>query len=295
MAQATVPGAARDVRYTARVGRRLLAERGFWLGAVFVAGLVFFAFVGPHLYRVNPYAVNANLSMAGPGPGRPLGSDVLGRNELARLMLGGQPFLVIGFLSAVTAVALGTVVGLIGALGEGPWPSLLMWCSDTVLNIPQVVPLLLFEVLVQPNAFTFIVVIGGTGWPVVARMVRAAALEAGAQDYVEAARAQGASPARIYFRHVLPNIRGTLLIAASQQLNQGVLVLATVSFLAFGLPPPLPNWAHMVAESFSTIQQGAWWLVLPPGLAFVLLQVGVNLTADGLHRALETRTGEQVR
>lgn len=286
---------ARESAARGRTARRLLHEHGFWLGTVLLAGLVGFAFLGPHLYHQSPYAINANLSLAGPGRGRPLGSDVLGRNELARLMLGGQAFLLIGCFSAIIAVGVGIVVGLVGALGEGTAPSLLMWFSDTVLNIPQVVPLLLFEVLLVPNVLTFVIVIGGTGWPSVARMVRAAALEAGARDYVEAARAQGASGPRIYFRHVLPNIRGTLLTAASQQANQGVLVLATVSFLAFGLPPPLPNWANMIANSFGSIQSGAWWLVIPPGVAFVLLQIGVNLTADGLHRALEVRTGERVR
>lgn len=283
------------MRYSTRVGRRLSQERGFWLGVILVGGLLVFSFLGPHLYHASPYVVNPNASLAPPGPGRPLGADVLGRDELARLMLGGEPFLAIGFFSALIAVGLGTLVGLIGALGEGFWPAFLMWLSDTVLNVPQVVPLLLFEVLMFPNSFTFIVVIGGTGWPVVARVVRAAALKAGAADYVEAARAQGASRARVYFRHVLPNIRDTLLVAGSQQFNQGVLVLATVSFLAFGLPPPLPNWAGMIAEGFGSLTSGAWWLVLWPGVAFVLLQVGVNLTADGLTRALEVRTGERVR
>jgi peptide/nickel transport system permease protein len=267
----------------------------FWVGVVFLLGLVAFSFAGPALYRANPYAVHIAFSMAPPGPGHPLGADALGRNELARLMLGGQPFLEIGFAAAAVAVGLGTVVGLVSALGDGWLPGFLTWLSETALNIPQVVPLLLFEVLAQPSVLTFVAVIGGTGWPMVARLVRSQALRVGAEDYLEAARAQGAPPFRLYVRHVLPNIRGTLLVAASQQVNQSVLVLATVSFLAFGLPAPLPNWAQMVANSFDAMMAGAWWLVLPPGLAFVVLQVGVGLMADGLWAASDMRTGEATR
>jgi len=278
-----------------RALRALMHRADFWVGAVFVLGLVAFSFAGPALYRANPYAVHIAFSMAPPGRGYPLGADALGRNELARLMLGGQPFLEIGFAAAAVAVGLGTVVGLVSALGDGWLPGFLTWLSETALNIPQVVPLLLFEVLAQPSVLTFVAVIGGTGWPMVARLVRSQALRVGAEDYLEAARAQGAPPFRLYVRHVLPNIRGTLLVAASQQVNQSVLVLATVSFLAFGLPAPLPNWAQMVANSFDAMLAGAWWLVLPPGLAFVVLQVGVGLMADGLWAASEMRTGEATR
>lgn len=266
----------------------------FWLGALLLVGLTAFSFGGPLLYRASPYATHVSQFLRPPGRGLPLGADALGRNELARLMVGGQGLILIGLVSALVATLVGTVVGLWAGEQGGAWDRLLMGLADTLLGVPQLVPLLLVDVLLRPSAVTMVVVMAATGWPVVARLVRAKTLGIREREFVASAVAAGANGRRVMFRHVWPNLMSDVLVAASGQVASSVLLLATATFLGLGLPPPTPNWATMMAGSVNRLAGGLWWLAVPAGLAFVLLQISVHFIADAVRSAFDPRLRREV-
>jgi len=261
----------------------------FWTGSGLLILLALFCFVGPLIYPANPLATHINYTLSPPGARFPLGADVLGRNELARLMVGGQGFMLVGFASALFASLVGIVIGLVAGFTGGFTDRAFMWLTDTVLGIPQLVPLFLVVVLFRPSNATMILVLGLTGWPLVARLVRAETLSAREREYVESAKSGGATRSRILSRHLLPNVMGTVVVAASGQVSITLLVLATASYLGYGLPPPFPNWAGMVADSQQYLYDNTWWLLWLPGAAFVLLQLSVNFLADALRQAFDPK------
>lgn len=258
----------------------------FWLGSLILIGLIGLCFIGPFIYPASPYAIHLNWIGRSPSPLLPLGADELGRNELSRIMLGGQLLIVVGIASAVMATAIGTAIGLAAGFLGGTVDRILTWTTDVVLSVPQLVPLLLIDVLLRPSATTMIFIVAITSWPLVARLVRAEALRTRELEYVTAARSLGASDLRIALRHVLPTQWSTIWVSSTAQVGSAVLVLATASFLGFGLPPPFPNWAGMIAASTANMSAGYWWTMVFPGLAFVLLQLSVNFIGDALRETL---------
>jgi len=265
--------------------QRVLHHPIFWIGILLFIGLTLFCFVGPTLYTASPFTIHVTWIGHAPSKQLPLGADRLGRNELARLMLGGQLLILVGVASAIAATLGGTMLGLAAGLLGGATDRVLTWVTDVVFGIPQLVPLLLIDALLRPNALTMIFVVAATTWPVIARLVRAEVLSVRERDYVIAARSMGASDLRILGRHILPNVWDTVMVATSNQVGNAVLVIATASFLGFGLPPPWPNWAGMIANSTVDIWNGYWWIMLFPGVAFALLQLSVNFIADALREA----------
>ncbi len=291
----TAEAAWRPVSTSRRQWRALVHHPLFWVGMTVLVLLALMSFVGPALYPVNPNAVAPNVSLHPPSPAFPFGTDVLGRNELARVLNGGSGFLLVGFASAIAASLLGSTVGLVAGFTGGAADRILMRLADVFMGIPQLVPLLLFDVLFLPNDATMILILSLTVWPLVARLVRAETLTIREREYVTAAVAVGATRSRILRRHILPNILGTVLVTSSSQLGSTVLILATASFLGFGLPPPAPNWAQMVADSTQYLVGGNWWLFLPPGLAFVALQFSVYFVADAFRQAFNPHTLQGAR
>jgi peptide/nickel transport system permease protein len=209
------------------------------------------------------------------------------------MMYGGRGLILVGLASSAVAAVLGTLVGLIGAVFGGWVDRMTTWATDVVLSIPQLLPLMLIMVLLRPSPLTMVFVVGATTWPLIARLVRAEALSILERDYIEAARSLGASQWRILLQHLLPNLWGTILTASSNQVAAAMLVVATVSFLGFGLPPPSPNWAGMVSSGTNDLMLGSWWLMLFPGLAFILLQFSVNFIAEAIRSALTIQGGIQ--
>lgn len=268
-----------------RQRRALFRHPLFWTGVAIIGALALFSFLGPLFYHVDPNAVDPNVSSVPPTVHHLLGTDILGRDELSRVMWGGQGFMLVGFVSALAASVLGAGVGLVAGFAGGFTDRILMRVADMFLGIPQLVPLLLFDVIFLPNDFSMILILAFTSWPLVSRLVRAETLTVKERDYVQAAVASGASRMRVLTRHVLPNVLSTALVSASSQLGSTVLILATASYLGFGLPPPSPNWASMVADATQYLTAGDWWLFLAPGLAFMILQVSVYFVADAVREA----------
>ncbi|NMP20862.1 ABC transporter permease [Sulfobacillus harzensis] len=270
---------------------RLTRDWRFWTGVGIFMFMLAFTYLGPLIYRQNPLLIHVNLMDQPPSLSFPLGTDNLGRSELARVMWGGQMILIVSLASTVGATLIGLAVGWASALG-GRWADALgTWVTDIVLSVPQLVPILLIMNLYRLNTQALIAVVGLTSWPLVARIVRAQTLSIKERPYIEAAQSLGAGPLGLAGRHVLPNMGGTLLVALSNCLGATVLVVATASFFGFSLPPPAPNWATMIAYSSNAVFDGYWWLMIFPGLALVLVELSANLVADATHDVLARQGG----
>jgi len=269
--------------------------RAFWrnplglVGICLVLLLVLFSFVGPLVYRASPYTTNVTAIVAGPSAQFPLGTDSLGRDELARLMLGGQLSLEVGFAAALVAMAFGTFYGITSGMAGGYVDTLLMRIVDVIIALPSLFLLLLLNSIFRPSAVLLVFIIASTAWVGVARLVRAETLSLREREFVEAASASGAGRPRLMLRHLLPNTMGIVLVAATFQVGDSILTVATLSFLGLGLPPPTPNWGQMLSDSLNYIFQGSWWLIYPPGLLIVMVELGVNFVGDALREAYDPR------
>jgi peptide/nickel transport system permease protein len=259
------------------------------LGAVLLLALVLFSFVGPLIYRHSAINTHLLVTDANPSSQFPLGTDSVGHNVLAQLMLGGQSSLEVGFAAAIVAMVFGTFYGMISSMVGGWIDAIMMRIVDILLSIPSIFILLFLNVVFQPSVVIMIFVLASTAWLGVSRLVRAEALMIKNQVYVEAAQAIGVKNSRIMLRYLLPNIFGTVLVAATFQVADAILAMAALSFLGLGLPPPTPNWGGMLSDGMNYMFQNSWWLIYPPGLCILIAQVSINLVGDGLRNAIETR------
>ena len=221
----------------------------------------------------------------------PLGTDGLGRDILARVIAGARVSLLIALSATVVAGAIGSVVGLLGGYFGGALDRVTTWLGDVQLALPFVVIAIGVAATVEPSALTVIMILGATGWATYARVARLAAQPLRAAAFVDAARVAGASNARIAFRHVLPVIAPPLLAIASQQAGLMMLYEAALSYLGLGVPAGTITWGVMIADSREAAQT-AWWATIVPGLAIVLVVIGLNGTGVVLERRLigERRT-----
>ena len=269
--------------------RRFMSSGLTRLGIGMLLFLVLFSFGGPLVYRHSAIASHLLNTDAPPSPQFPLGTDSVGHNVLAQLMLGGQSSLEVGFAAAVVAMLFGTLYGMISGMAGGWVDAVMMRIVDILLSIPAIFILLFLNIVFQPSILIMVFVLASTAWLSVSRLVRAESLSIKNQVYVEAARAVGAGTWRIMLRYLLPNFLGLVLVAATFQVADAILAMAGLSFLGLGLPPPTPNWGGMLADGMNYMFQNSWWLIYPPGLCILIAEVSINLIGDGLRNALETR------
>jgi peptide/nickel transport system permease protein len=262
-------------------------------GLAVVIALTLFAFIGPLLYHTDQVHTRLAAETLRPGPGHPLGTDNVGYDQLGRLMVGGQTTLEVAFGAAAVAVLLGVVwgasAGYLGGFADG----LMMRIVDALLAIPALFLLIFLATVFKPSVLMLIIVVGVTAWLVPARLVRGEALSLRNREYVQAARTMGVRAPTIIFRHIVTNSIGTILVNATFQVADAILLVAALSFLGLGISPPATNWGAMLSDGLNYTYSGYWWLTYPPGIAIVLTVVAFNLIGDGLRDAfgLDTRRG----
>jgi peptide/nickel transport system permease protein len=279
-----------------RPGRALVSafldNRLAVVGLVVLVLLVLFSFIGPLVYHTDQVHTRLALETLPPGPGRPLGTDNVGYDELGRLMAGGQTSLEVAFGAAIVAVVVGVIWGATAGYVGGIVDSAMMRIVDAFLAIPALFLLLVLANIFTPSVFMLILVVGLTAWLVPARLVRGEALALRTRDYVRAAKTMGVRPPTIIRRHIITNSIGTILVNATFQVADAILVVAALSYLGLGVPPPSTNWGSMLSQGLNYTYSDYWWLIYPPGVAIVVTVVAFNLIGDGLRDAfgLDVRT-----
>jgi peptide/nickel transport system permease protein len=210
-----------------------------------------------------------------------LGTDVLGRDILSRLLYGARISLAVCALAILIAGGIGSLLGILAGYLGGWVDTLIMRLVDIAISLPVILIALLFGVLFGPSFGNIIIIISLVLWSQFARMARGETLRVKESDFIDLARTAGCSKARIMFEHVLPNVAGALIVLATLQVGTVIIMEAALSFLGVGVPPPTPAWGSMIAEGRSYVVS-AWWLCIFPGLAVLFTVLSVNVLGDGL-------------
>jgi peptide/nickel transport system permease protein len=217
-----------------------------------------------------------------------LGSDRLGRDVLSRLLYGARISLAVGVLALALALTLGIAVGGIAGAAGGVIDLVLMRAVDAMLAFPALLLALVAAALFRSSLVTLVLILGGTAWMSVARLVRGEVLAVKERDFVLAARAAGQRPLAILWRHLLPNSMTPVAVDASLRIGDLILVEAALSFLGLGVQPPTPSWGSMIADGRDALGS-AWWAAVFPGVAIALAVVAFNLLGDGLRDRQDPR------
>lgn len=273
----------------------LKGRRAGVAGLVMLVTLAAFCFIGPLLYHTDQTQANVALTNMAPSAAHPLGTDANGYDVLGRLMAGGQISLEIGLAVGILATALGAAWGALAGLTGGALDALMMRVVDTLLALPAIFVLIYLATVVQPTVPLLIGVIALLSWLAPARLIRSQTLSLRTREFVTAARAAGSGQARTITRHILPNAAGTLVVAATFQIADAILILATLSFLGFGPAPPTATWGGMLYQGTSYLLDGYWWEVYPAGLMIVLTVLALNLVGERLRESLDAPPGRAQR
>jgi peptide/nickel transport system permease protein len=265
-------------------------------GAVVLTLIVIGAVFAPFLTHFDPNAID-NVWQGSPlAPdiaGHWLGTDEIGRDLWARLLFGGRISLTIGLTAVIIEILLGTFVGALAGYFGGWTDSILMRVTDAFLCIPLLPLLLVLTAIVAAestkaalNFGSIVLIIGFLSWMPVARLVRGAFLSLREKEFCEAARAIGGGNFRIMFRHLLPNAMAPIIVQATLDVANVIILESVLSFLGFGIQPPTASWGNMLANSQENITI-AWWAAVYPGLCIFVTVLAINYMGDGLRDALD--------
>ncbi|MET3889450.1 peptide/nickel transport system permease protein [Bosea sp. OAE506] len=270
------------------------------MASSFVLGtLILGVVVGPWLWPVPINEIDFSAQLQTPSWKHPFGTDDLGQDLLARMIYGGRISLAVGLAAMVVATFFGILIGAIAGMSRGYVDNFLMWVTDLFLSLPQL-PLLLLVIYffreqlkamfgVEGGVFILIViVIGGLKWMPVARLVRAQFMSLREKEFVEAARAHGATKFRQMVNHILPNAIGPVIVAATIEVSSAIIAESTLSFLGLGFPPDIPTWGRLLFDAKDHLDSAPHWALFP-GAAIFLTVLSINFIGDGLRDALDPR------
>ncbi|MFN8473438.1 MAG: ABC transporter permease [Anaerolineae bacterium] len=222
-------------------------------------------------------------------PGYILGADELGRDVLTRIVYGARVSLSVAALTVLIALTIGTLLGLLAGFYGGMTDNVLMRVVDVVIALPGLFILILIATFFSPNVVVLSIVIASLSWTGISRLVRGEVMSVKGRDYVDAARAVGASNTRILWRHLLPNVINVMIVWASLTVGAIILTEAALSYLSFGIQPPIPSWGNMLSNSQQYIYRSVS-LVIIPGFFIFITVLAVNLMGNGLRDALDPRS-----
>ncbi|MBI4277861.1 MAG: ABC transporter permease [Armatimonadetes bacterium] len=270
------------------IWRRLKRNRSAMVGAITVGILATIAVFAPWVSPYDPIKNDLANSMVAPGSRFLLGTDNLGRDILSRVIFGSRISLTVGLVVQSTAVTIGTLLGLLAGYYRGPLDDGVSGLTNIMFAFPSFLFALAIMAVLGPSLYNVFIALGVVGWPTICRLVRGEALSLRSKDFVEAARAGGASDLRIMLRHILPNSLGPIIVAATLGVAGAILAEASLSFLGLGAQPPAPSWGSMLSRGRAYIWN-APWLTFFPGLAIFVAILGLNLLGDGLRDVLDPR------
>jgi peptide/nickel transport system permease protein len=263
------------------------------VGVVIVVLMVLFCFVGPLFYHTDQVDTNIINSNDAPSGSHLLGTDNNGFDIQGRLMKGGQSSIEIAFCVAIIATFIGVVYGAIAGYFGRYVDAVMMRVVDILLAIPVVFLFIFVSDIVTPSTWLLIAVLSGLSWLAPARLVRGETLSLRTREYVQAVKVMGGKSRRIVFRHIIPNAIGTIIVNATFQIADAILVLAVLQYLGFALPFPTATWGSMLSQGSTFLSDGYWWQVYPALVAIVLIVVAFNFIGDALRDSFEVRLQER--
>ena len=279
--------------------RRFRRHRLAMASAVIIGLIIVTVVLGPLFWLVPINDIDFAATQAGPSWQHPFGTDDLGQDLFARVLYGGRISLAVGFAAMLVAVFVGTIVGALAGVSRASIDATLMWVTDLFLSLPQL-PLLLLIIylfrdalraLAGPEVGVFVLivaVIGGFRWMPVARLVRAQFFSLREKEFVEAARALGASPMRQVMHHMLPNALGPVIVAGTIEVAAAIIAESTLSFLGLGFPPDVPTWGRLLYDAKDYLDVAPHWALFPGAMIFLTV-LTINFIGDGLRDAFDPR------
>jgi peptide/nickel transport system permease protein len=270
-----------------RMRRRLRRYGLAWAGAAIVMAWLLVALLAPWISPYPPDAVDVTQRLLVPSAAHWLGTDILGRDVLSRLLHGARISLLAGFSVVLLGAGVGTAIGILAAWLRGWGEEALMRLTDLVLCFPPIILALALAAALGIGTTNTIIAMLVVWWPKYARLARSLALVQRSQEYVEAATVLGLPQKRILFRHVLPNVFGPIAVLCTLDLGIAILTFAGLSFLGLGVVPPAAEWGSMVSEGRELVEQ--WWVATFPGLAILTVVIGFNFLGDGLRDWLDPK------
>jgi peptide/nickel transport system permease protein len=290
---AAVPAASthwRDQIKQRRALRAFLRHRLAVAGTIIFAVIALSAIFAPIVATHDPNRIDLLASAQSPSREHWLGTDDIGRDVYSRLIFGSRVSLSVGIVAVAIYTLIGTALGALAGFFGGFVESLIMRLTDTVMCFPTLVIIIAAVSILGPSIFNIMALIGLLSWPSICRLVRGQVLSLREREFVEAARASGATDARIICVHVLPNTLAPLTVAATFGVATAILTEAGLSFLGMGVQPPTPSWGNMInmAQSGSILQEMPW-LWAPAGIMIAIAVLSINFIGDGLRDALDPR------
>jgi peptide/nickel transport system permease protein len=270
--------------------RRFARHRIGMCGLIVIGLIVFCAAFAPWLAPYDPTEINYDAMIASPSWAHLLGTDEIGRDILSRLIYGSRVSLQIVFVSIVLSLAIGGAIGLVSGYIGGKVDSFIMRVMDGLLAFPLLVLALGVIAVLGPDLINAIIALAVVNVPGFARLVRGQVLSVRERDFVQAARAIGASDIRIMIKHIWPSVAGNVIVYASLRASSVLIAESSLAFLGLGAEPPTPTWGQMLATAME--YWSAWWMSIFPGLAIFFAALALNFFGDGLRDALDVRMSE---
>jgi peptide/nickel transport system permease protein len=270
------------------------------IGLFFLIVIILSVLIGPVINQTSINQINFSQSTLPPSLQHPFGTNDLGQDQLARVLFGGRISLTVGLAAMIVAISLGTMIGAMAGFYGGIVDSVLMRLTDLFLSLPQLPLLLLMVYLFRDSLkaiagpeqgifFLVVLLIGGLNWMSVARLVRANILKLREMEFISAAKVNGASPLRLIWVHLLPNVTGIIIVAATIAVANGIITESTLSFLGLGFPPDVPTWGQMLYKAKDYLTT-APHMALFPGLAIFITVLCINYVGEGLRDAFDPKS-----
>jgi peptide/nickel transport system permease protein len=259
-----------------------------WIGLVLFLIVVLAAVFAPVLAPHDPLEQNVLQKLRPPSDAHPIGTDSFGRDILSRLLYGARISLIIGIVSTLIAMVIGSIIGILAGWYGGRLDAIIMQAMDILLAFPSLILGLIIVAMLGPSMTNIIAAIAITSIPPFARIARAPTIAVKGREYIEAGRSLGFSDKRLMGLHVLPNIFPEILVMGSLWLAAAIRTEASLAFIGLGVKPPTPTWGGMIREGFENILDSAW-LALMPGMAILVVVFALNLLGDGLRDAIDPK------
>ena len=271
--------------------RRLIQNRAAMIGGITILVLIILAIFAPWIAPYSYSYQNLDIGASPPSAEHLLGTDVLGRDLLSRLLYGARISLLVGFVGTGVALVIGVSWGIVAGYFGGRVDSIMMRIVDVLYGLPFIIFIILLMVIFGRNIWLLFAAIGAVEWLTMARIVRAQVIGLKNQEFVQAAQVMGVSNFSMFRRHILPNILGPIAVYATLTIPQVMLLEAFLSFLGLGIQPPMSSWGTLIRYGVESMEEH-YWLLIYPGLTFTITLFALNFFGDGLRDALDPKTSD---